>query len=197
MSPQACTLWYRAPELLFGATSYGAPADCWSIGCIMGELLWLKPMLSGTERMERKGRRRTTIGNINRLTLFFFLSSLFSPIKCRSWEWVETAGAYLCLTRCTIFNRLAASDSVEALHSFQASSRSFDPRTIRCDQRWCSRIVGRLVDTQSTEAYDREWGIESSIFQGEATTNTNRSIAKDYQNKTPAARHWSNRESIR
>lgn len=48
MSPQACTIWYRAPELLFGAASYGAAADMWSIGCIFGELLWLKPMLSDT-----------------------------------------------------------------------------------------------------------------------------------------------------
>jgi serine/threonine protein kinase len=33
------TLWYRAPELLFGATSYSTALDVWSVGCIMGELL--------------------------------------------------------------------------------------------------------------------------------------------------------------
>jgi len=31
-SPQACTIWYRAPELLLGSTSYGAAADIWSVG---------------------------------------------------------------------------------------------------------------------------------------------------------------------
>jgi cell division cycle 2-like protein len=33
------TLWYRAPELLLGTTSYGKEVDCWSLGCIFGELL--------------------------------------------------------------------------------------------------------------------------------------------------------------
>ena len=32
------TLWYRAPELLFGATSYSTPVDMWSLGCIFTEL---------------------------------------------------------------------------------------------------------------------------------------------------------------
>ena len=33
------TLWFRAPELLFGQTEYGPAIDVWSIGCVFGELL--------------------------------------------------------------------------------------------------------------------------------------------------------------
>jgi cell division cycle 2-like protein len=33
------TLWYRAPELLLGATKYSTPIDMWSVGCIIAELL--------------------------------------------------------------------------------------------------------------------------------------------------------------
>ena len=33
------TRWYRAPEILFGATTYGAAVDVWSVGAILGELL--------------------------------------------------------------------------------------------------------------------------------------------------------------
>eukprot|EP00656_Telonema_subtile_P055196 TRINITY_DN847_c0_g1_i10.p1 TRINITY_DN847_c0_g1~~TRINITY_DN847_c0_g1_i10.p1 ORF type:complete len:391 (-),score=85.38 TRINITY_DN847_c0_g1_i10:317-1489(-) len=33
------TLWYRAPELLLGATQYGPEIDNWSAGCIVAELL--------------------------------------------------------------------------------------------------------------------------------------------------------------
>lgn len=47
LSNQACTLWYRAPELLYGATEYGSGADMWSIGCIFAELLTRKPFLPG------------------------------------------------------------------------------------------------------------------------------------------------------
>jgi cell division cycle 2-like protein len=45
------TLWYRAPELLLadprGVISYGREVDNWSIGCIFGEMLILKPMFAG------------------------------------------------------------------------------------------------------------------------------------------------------
>ena len=34
-----CTLWYRAPELLFMDPLAGPPLDVWSAGCIFGELL--------------------------------------------------------------------------------------------------------------------------------------------------------------
>ncbi len=33
------TLWYRAPELLFGQETYSTAVDMWSVGCIMGEIL--------------------------------------------------------------------------------------------------------------------------------------------------------------
>lgn len=39
MTLPVVTLWYRAPELLFGESCYGPAVDMWSIGCIMGELI--------------------------------------------------------------------------------------------------------------------------------------------------------------
>jgi len=44
MSPEACTIWYRSPEQLFGAEDYGAAADVWSLGCIFAELLLRTPI---------------------------------------------------------------------------------------------------------------------------------------------------------
>lgn len=38
MTNRVCTLWYRAPELLLGETSYDFKVDSWSIGCIMLEM---------------------------------------------------------------------------------------------------------------------------------------------------------------
>uniref|UniRef100_A0A0A9WLW6 [RNA-polymerase]-subunit kinase n=2 Tax=Lygus hesperus TaxID=30085 RepID=A0A0A9WLW6_LYGHE len=46
-SPQACTLWYRAPELLFGSKYYGPQSDMWSVGCIFGEILLRTPLFMG------------------------------------------------------------------------------------------------------------------------------------------------------
>lgn len=44
------TIWYRAPELLLGATHYTPAVDMWAAGCIFGELLTLKPMFPGSVR---------------------------------------------------------------------------------------------------------------------------------------------------
>ncbi|MBA0699788.1 hypothetical protein Goari_001394 [Gossypium aridum] len=45
MTSRVVTLWYRAPELLLGATDYGVGVDLWSAGCILAELLAGKPIM--------------------------------------------------------------------------------------------------------------------------------------------------------
>jgi cyclin-dependent kinase 10 len=53
MTPKVVTLWYRAPELLFGEAHYTTAVDMWSVGCIFGELMKHKPLLPGnTEQKE-------------------------------------------------------------------------------------------------------------------------------------------------
>ena len=34
-----CSRYYRAPELIFGATDYTQSIDVWSVGCVIAELL--------------------------------------------------------------------------------------------------------------------------------------------------------------
>ncbi|KAF4619304.1 hypothetical protein D9613_004749 [Agrocybe pediades] len=43
------TIWYRAPELLLGAKQYTTAVDCWAVGCVMAELLSLRPIFKGEE----------------------------------------------------------------------------------------------------------------------------------------------------
>lgn len=40
-TPKVVTLWYRAPEILLGSSTYHSAADCWSIGCIFGSIVSL------------------------------------------------------------------------------------------------------------------------------------------------------------
>lgn len=47
LTSRVVTLWYRAPELLLGATKYGAAIDMWSAGCILAELFAGKPIMPG------------------------------------------------------------------------------------------------------------------------------------------------------
>ncbi|CAI0556739.1 unnamed protein product [Linum tenue] len=55
LTSRVVTLWYRAPELLLGATQYGVGIDLWSAGCILAELFAGKHIMPGrTEVMEEK-----------------------------------------------------------------------------------------------------------------------------------------------
>jgi len=47
LTSRVVTLWYRAPELLLGATEYGPGIDLWSVGCILTELFLGKPIMPG------------------------------------------------------------------------------------------------------------------------------------------------------
>lgn len=53
MTPVVVTLWYRAPEILLGAPTYSFPADIWSIGCILCELISGKPLFPGTSDIDQ------------------------------------------------------------------------------------------------------------------------------------------------
>lgn len=53
MTPNVVTLWYRAPELLFGATVHTTAIDMWAAGCILGELLLHKPLLPGKTEIQQ------------------------------------------------------------------------------------------------------------------------------------------------
>ncbi|KAG8046323.1 hypothetical protein GUJ93_ZPchr0008g13891 [Zizania palustris] len=53
LTSRVVTLWYRPPELLLGATNYGATVDLWSAGCILAELLSGKPIMPGRTEVEQ------------------------------------------------------------------------------------------------------------------------------------------------
>ncbi|XP_071742590.1 probable serine/threonine-protein kinase At1g09600 [Rutidosis leptorrhynchoides] len=53
LTSRVVTLWYRAPELLFGSTSYGVAIDMWSAGCILAELFLGRPIMPGRTEVEQ------------------------------------------------------------------------------------------------------------------------------------------------
>ncbi|XP_074290414.1 putative serine/threonine-protein kinase At1g54610 [Silene latifolia] len=53
LTSRVVTLWYRPPELLLGATNYGAAVDLWSTGCILAELYAGKPIMPGRTEVEQ------------------------------------------------------------------------------------------------------------------------------------------------
>ncbi|KAJ7597192.1 Pkinase-domain-containing protein [Mycena floridula] len=52
MTQLVVTLWYRAPEILLGATKYSTAVDMWSVGCIFAELLLKEPLFQAKAELE-------------------------------------------------------------------------------------------------------------------------------------------------
>lgn len=48
-----CSRYYRAPELIFGATNYTTQIDVWSSGCVMAELILGQPMFPGESGIDQ------------------------------------------------------------------------------------------------------------------------------------------------
>lgn len=48
-----CSRYYRAPELVFGATNYSTAIDVWSAGCVLAELLLGQPLFPGESGVDQ------------------------------------------------------------------------------------------------------------------------------------------------
>lgn len=48
-----CSRYYRAPELIFGATQYTVAIDIWSIGCVFAEMMLGRPIFPGDSSVDQ------------------------------------------------------------------------------------------------------------------------------------------------
>jgi len=62
MTPQMVTLWYRAPEVLLGATEYGLAVDIFSAGAVFAELLTGRPVFKGRTEVDILARIFAVLG---------------------------------------------------------------------------------------------------------------------------------------
>jgi cyclin-dependent kinase 7 len=70
LSPNVVTIWYRPPELLFGAPTHSPAIDMWSFGCVLAELLLRRPLFVSDE---------TIIGQA--AEIFRLLGTPIDPLK--------------------------------------------------------------------------------------------------------------------
>lgn len=63
------TLWYRAPEVLLGATNYGPSIDMWAAGCIMPELWLRRAILPGMSDVHQLSLTIKMAGSITPLSM--------------------------------------------------------------------------------------------------------------------------------
>lgn len=48
-----CSRYYRAPELIFGSTTYTTAIDIWSVGCVLAEMLLGQPLFPGESGVDQ------------------------------------------------------------------------------------------------------------------------------------------------
>ncbi|PVZ96478.1 hypothetical protein BB558_007639 [Smittium angustum] len=68
MTQLVVTLWYRAPELLFGEKEYSTAVDMWSIGCIFAELIDKEPLFPGRGEIDQISKIFSLLGTPNENT---------------------------------------------------------------------------------------------------------------------------------
>ena len=56
------SLWYRAPEIILGSEEYIFGVDIWSVGCILAELLYKRPIFMCRSEDEVLGKVFTMLG---------------------------------------------------------------------------------------------------------------------------------------
>jgi serine/threonine protein kinase len=77
------TLWYRAPELLLGATEYSTAIDMWSMGCIMAELLTKKPLFDGKRDIDQLSKVSDLTYNFYFFIVIRLRKSYMTNFHCR------------------------------------------------------------------------------------------------------------------
>ncbi|XP_049849598.1 cyclin-dependent kinase 7-like [Schistocerca gregaria] len=65
LSPRVITIWYRAPEMLFGSDKYSSSIDMWSVGCIFAELMLRAPLFPGISEIDMLSRICAALGTPN------------------------------------------------------------------------------------------------------------------------------------
>ena len=64
-SSYVCTRYYRAPELLLGYLGYGPAIDLWALGCVVAEMIRLKPLFWGDKNTSVLAKILSVLGNLS------------------------------------------------------------------------------------------------------------------------------------
>ncbi|KXS15976.1 Pkinase-domain-containing protein [Gonapodya prolifera JEL478] len=84
-----CSRYYRAPELIFGATNYGVAIDVWSSGCVMAELILGQPLFPGESGVDQLVEIIKVLGTPSREQITAmnpnYTEYKFPQIKACSW----------------------------------------------------------------------------------------------------------------
>lgn len=91
-----CSRYYRAPELIFGATNYTSMVDVWSLGCVLAEMFLGEPLFPGENAGDQLVEIIKVLGTPTRDQILAMnpahtLESRLSQVKAHPWNKVFRA----------------------------------------------------------------------------------------------------------
>lgn len=102
-----CSRYYRAPELIFGATNYGTAVDLWSIGCVLAEMIRGRPLFPGENGVDQLVEVVKVLGSPSRRNVLAmnpqYTNFTFPNVQQRSWD--------------TVFRKGTPKDSIDLLQA--------------------------------------------------------------------------------
>ena len=112
-----CSRYYRAPELIFGATDYGTIIDMWSAGCVIAEMFLFQPLFPGESAVDQLVEIIKILGTPSREQIFEmnpnYTEGRFPDIRQTPWS--------------RVFKNKAPSEAIDFLASLLVYSPSKRP----------------------------------------------------------------------
>ena len=79
-TPYVVSRYYRAPELILAIRNYNCKIDIWSAGCILAELILMRPIFVGDSEGETMFKIFEILGSPNDTIIEFYKKYIqFSP----------------------------------------------------------------------------------------------------------------------
>jgi glycogen synthase kinase 3 beta len=91
-----CSRYYRAPELIFGATNYTTSVDLWSTGCVLAEMIRGRPLFPGENGVDQLVEIVKVLGTPTHREVIAMNQQFFNfdtpSFEARSWDTVFRKG---------------------------------------------------------------------------------------------------------
>ena len=112
-----CSRYYRAPELIFGATDYSPQIDIWSAGCVIAEMFLFQPLFPGESAVDQLVEIIKILGTPTREQIYEmnpnYNEGRFPDIRQTPWS--------------RVFKNKASAEAIEFLASLLVYSPSRRP----------------------------------------------------------------------
>ncbi|KAL9329435.1 hypothetical protein ACSQ67_004438 [Phaseolus vulgaris] len=168
-----CSLFYRAPELIFGATEYTTSIDIWSAGCVLAELLLGEPLFPGDNAVDQLVEIIKVLGTPSEEEVCCSNSNnfKFSQIFCKTMppEAIDLTSQLLQYSptlRCTALEACAHPffDELREPNALLPDGRPFPP--LFNFKQELSGASQELIDKLIPEHVKRKIGLQPTHFGG-------------------------------